>query len=64
VSEKRDIWDIFSETQLLELDTAATQLARTVWIYYSALKEQGFGDLQAIQLCQQFQEGLFGLNRT
>ena len=54
---------VFSEEQLAELGQAATQLSQTLWMYYTALKEKGFGDLQAIELCKGFQQAIFDMNK-
>jgi hypothetical protein len=55
VTDQTKKYDVFDEEALSRLGEGTSQLARVLWMYYSALKQEGFGDLQAIQLCYSLQ---------
>ena len=50
MTEENRVLDSYLESQIDEIQKATVTLAQTIWAYYVALKEQGFGDLQATEL--------------
>jgi len=53
--EPNKVLAAYLETQIKAMQESSALLARCVWLYYTALKEQGFGDLQATELCKSYQ---------
>lgn len=61
MEEENRVLESYLDAQLVAIGQATSQLARTMWAYYGALREQGFNDFQALEMVKDFQVVMMGL---